>query len=131
MNQQGLEAMIRALAADGAGRWTVEWRFEGLRLLPPVLRLFERLSQQQDVTLVFADAGGAALADMDDAMDELSKSLFRHAISLGANLHLELVRGQNDHHKIEALFKAFARAMRKAVEADARVSGVPSTKGAL
>ena len=55
--EQTLQAVVAALAADAAGRWTVEWRFEGLRLLPPVLRLFERLSQQQDVTLVFADAG--------------------------------------------------------------------------
>jgi len=63
--EQTLQAVVAALAADAAGRWTVEWRFEGLRLLPPVLRLFERLSQQQDVTLVFADAGGAALARRD------------------------------------------------------------------
>ena len=65
--EQTLQAVLAALSAEGAGRWTVEWRFEGLRLLPPVLRLFERLSQQlqQGVTLVFADAGGAALARRD------------------------------------------------------------------
>ena len=63
--EQTLQAVVAALAADAAGRWSVEWRFEGLRLLPPVLRLFEHLAQQQDVTLVFADAGGAALARRD------------------------------------------------------------------
>lgn len=63
--EQTLQAVAAALAADSSGRWTVEWRFEGLRLLPPVLRLFERLCEQQDVTLVFADAGAAALARRD------------------------------------------------------------------
>lgn len=63
--EQTLQAVLAALAADNAGRWTVEWRFEGLRVLPPVLRLFERLSEAFDTTLVFADAGGAALARRD------------------------------------------------------------------
>jgi len=47
------------------------------------------------------------------------------------NLHLDLVRGRNAHHIAEALFKAFARALRMAVALDARVTGVPSTKGTL
>jgi imidazoleglycerol-phosphate dehydratase len=54
------------------------------------------------------------------------------AIALGANVHLTLVRGQNDHHKVEALFKAFARALEAAVAVHPRAAGeVPSTKGAL
>jgi imidazoleglycerol-phosphate dehydratase len=47
------------------------------------------------------------------------------------NLHLDLVRGRNAHHIAEALFKAFARALRMAVALDERVTGVPSTKGTL
>ena len=47
------------------------------------------------------------------------------------NLHVELLRGSNAHHAIEAIFKAVARALRQAVERDLRVSGVPSTKGVL
>ena len=47
------------------------------------------------------------------------------------NLHLRLHEGENAHHIIEALFKAFARASRKAAERDPRVVGVPSTKGTL
>ena len=47
------------------------------------------------------------------------------------NLHLDLLRGQNDHHGIEALFKAFARALDMASGKSARVQGIPSTKGAL
>ena len=50
----------------------------------------------------------------------------------GVNLHLETLRGRSDHHKIEALFKAAARALRDAVEIDRRAAGViPSTKGDL
>jgi imidazoleglycerol-phosphate dehydratase len=47
------------------------------------------------------------------------------------NLHLEVRYGENAHHIIEALFKAFARATRAAVQVDPRVSGIPSTKGTL
>lgn len=47
------------------------------------------------------------------------------------NLHLEARYGENAHHMVEALFKAFARAARAAVAIDPRVKGVPSTKGTL
>ena len=47
------------------------------------------------------------------------------------NLHLDLLRGGNDHHGIEALFKAFARALDAATLQSDRVQGIPSTKGAL
>jgi len=50
----------------------------------------------------------------------------------GCNLHLEIIRGRSDHHKIEAMFKAAARALRAACEIDNRASDViPSTKGSL
>ncbi|MCL2759335.1 MAG: imidazoleglycerol-phosphate dehydratase HisB [Treponema sp.] len=50
----------------------------------------------------------------------------------GCNLHLEVLRGRSDHHKIEAMFKAAARALRVACEIDPRVKDtVPSTKGSL
>jgi imidazoleglycerol-phosphate dehydratase len=50
----------------------------------------------------------------------------------GINLHLEILRGRSDHHKIEALFKAAARALRGAVEIDRRAADIiPSTKGDL
>lgn len=63
-------------------------------------------------------------------------SLVRHvfeAIALNAALtmHVNVLAGRDPHHIAEAQFKAFARALRKAIETDARVSGVPSTKGAL
>jgi imidazoleglycerol-phosphate dehydratase len=50
----------------------------------------------------------------------------------GCNLHLEIIRGRSDHHKIEALFKAAARALRVACEYDERAKDtIPSTKGSL
>ena len=53
------------------------------------------------------------------------------ATNAGMTVHLHEVAGENAHHIIEAAFKAFARALREAVELDPRVSGVPSTKGVL
>jgi len=63
-------------------------------------------------------------------------SMVRHvfeAISFNAGItvHITVLRGRDPHHIAEAEFKAFARAMRGAVEPDARVTGIPSTKGAL
>jgi len=63
-------------------------------------------------------------------------SLLRHvfeAISLNAGLtvHINVLAGRDPHHIAETEFKAFARAFRKAVEPDARIKGIPSTKGAL
>jgi len=48
------------------------------------------------------------------------------------NLHIDVLRGRSDHHKIEAVFKAVARALRAAVSIDPRANGaIPSTKGTL
>lgn len=63
-------------------------------------------------------------------------SMVRHvfeAISYNAGLtvHVNVLAGRDPHHIAETEFKAFARAFRKAVEPDARVQGIPSTKGAL
>ena len=64
-------------------------------------------------------------------------SMTRHVMeSIAANaglcLHLRLLAGRDPHHIVEAQFKAFARALREAVEPDPRTQGlIPSTKGAL
>src|SRR5205807_6688878 len=50
---------------------------------------------------------------------------------LGMNLHIDVIRGENPHHIIEACFKAFARALDFATQIDPRVQGVLSTKGSL
>ena len=53
------------------------------------------------------------------------------ALNAGLCVHLDLVRGRDPHHIVEAQFKALARALRAAVAPDPRVEGIPSTKGAL
>lgn len=63
-------------------------------------------------------------------------SMVRHvfeaiAFNSGLTIHITVLGGRDPHHIAEAEFKAFARAFRKAVEPDARVIGIPSTKGAL
>ena len=46
-------------------------------------------------------------------------------------LHVKLIHGKNNHHIIEAVFKAFARALKEAVTIDSSIQGVLSTKGLL
>ncbi len=63
-------------------------------------------------------------------------SMVRHVFesvtfNAAITVHVRLVSGRDPHHIAEAEFKAFARALRIAVARDPRVSGVPSTKGAL
>lgn len=53
------------------------------------------------------------------------------ANSAGMNIHIDLIRGDNAHHIIEAIFKAFARALKMAVAIEPRVEGVWSSKGNL
>jgi imidazoleglycerol-phosphate dehydratase len=63
---------------------------------------------------------------------ELAREFFGGFVSTAlCNLHLEVRYGENAHHIVEALFKAFARAARAAVTVDPREAGVPSTKGTL
>ena len=58
---------------------------------------------------------------------------FFYAISYsaGMNLHIKVLNGENDHHKIEAIFKAFAKALDEASSFEPRSNGVLSTKGTL
>ena len=51
--------------------------------------------------------------------------------SAGMNLHIKEMYGENAHHIIEAMFKAFARSLDEATRIDRRVTGLPTTKGAL
>jgi imidazoleglycerol-phosphate dehydratase len=70
------------------------------------------------------------LGEMDT---ELFKEWFQaFAQSAGVTLHVENLYGENNHHIVESCFKGLARALRQAVEVDARQAGaVPSTKGVL
>ena len=72
-------------------------------------------------------------APMVGTMDtQLAEEFFRAVcVNAGLTVHLRVDAGRNDHHKLEALFKAFGLALRDAMEKDPRVVGVRSTKGML
>ena len=64
-----------------------------------------------------------------DLASEFFQGFANHA---RATLHMDVIRGENDHHKLETLFKAFGRALRMACSIDERAStAMPSTKGSL
>lgn len=88
------------------------------------------------------DLGGRARAVVDlrlrvrrvgDLQAELVQDFFEgFAQGARANVHLKVLYGRSSHHQVEALFKAFARALRGACATDRRLRGVlPSTKGLL
>ncbi|HEX5636642.1 MAG TPA: imidazoleglycerol-phosphate dehydratase HisB [Gammaproteobacteria bacterium] len=72
----------------------------------------------------------AMIGDFDvDLLHEFFQGFVNHA---QVTLHIDALRGNNAHHIAETIFKAFGRALRMALEADPRMSGIlPSTKGAL
>ena len=69
------------------------------------------------------------LGDMDT---EMAREFF-YAVSYaaGMNLHIKVLDGMNNHHIMEAMFKAFAKALDQATQMDERIQGVLSTKGSL
>ncbi len=67
----------------------------------------------------------------DTAAEDLTHFFETLATSMGANLHIKVEYGRNDHHKVEAAFKALALSLRQAVSADPRRKGVPSSKGVI
>ncbi len=77
------------------------------------------------------DAG--ELAPMIGGFDtELTEEFLRAlAFNAGLTLHVKILYGKNSHHKVEAIFKALGHALRIATEYDAKISGIPSTKGVL
>lgn len=66
-------------------------------------------------------------------MDTQMAKEFFYAVSYaaGMNLHIRVLSGENDHHIMEAMFKAFAKALDQATVRDERITGVLSTKGVL
>jgi imidazoleglycerol-phosphate dehydratase len=79
--------------------------------------------------LVSINADGKEASFQTDCFEDFWQGFVNNA---QCNLHLDTVRGRSDHHKMEGLFKATARAMRAAVEIDPRRNGaIPSTKGVI
>lgn len=69
------------------------------------------------------------VGDMDTEM--VREFFYAISYSAGMNLHIKVLDGGNNHHMIEAMFKAFARALDEAVTFDPRINGILSTKGSL
>ena len=99
------------------------------------------LPMDETLALCAVDLGGRPYLVYDAAfaghscggMDVQMAREFFYAVSYSAmmNLHLKVLYGENDHHKLEAMFKAFAKALDAATRQDPRISGVLSTKGSL
>ena len=100
------------------------------------------MPMDESIGVVAIDLGGRAHAVVDtrvktakvgDLQADLLIDFFEgFARGARANVHLKVLYGRSDHHKVEALFKAFGRALRMACSRDRRLSRVmPSTKGLL
>ena len=99
------------------------------------------LPMDDTLVLVALDLSGRPYFSFDgefrgQKMGEMETAMVReffYAISYTAemNLHMKILSGQNDHHKAEALFKAFAKALDAATEIDPRITDVLSTKGTI
>lgn len=108
---QALEAVLAALPSQARGRWSVEWRFEGLRLLPVALRFCAALLEAgHGARLLCPDAGAAALARRD--APELAERVadFRgqmrrnqEASEPSSDLLLALAPSQPDYEDFEQL----------------------------
>lgn len=80
--------------------------------------------------LVFnAEFSKSTAGDLD--VETIEEFMMAVCTNAGITLHINAMYGSNNHHLIEAIFKAFARALRTAVSYDDRVDGIPSTKGIL
>jgi imidazoleglycerol-phosphate dehydratase len=80
--------------------------------------------------LIYAQVGKQRVKLYLDA--EMLREFYESFVyKAGITLHIDLKRGKNTHHKVEAIFKAFGVALRRACEINPRRKGVPSTKGRL
>ena len=107
------------------------------------MKRFRQCILPMDETLVLCavDMGGRPWLNFDAAftaervgyLDTELVHEFFYAVSYsaGMNLHIKVLDGQNNHHIIEAMFKAFARALDEATGMDGRITDVLSTKGTL
>lgn len=87
------------------------------------------LSGRPGLTMNVAFKSGMIGAFDSQLAYEFFQGFANHAL---VTLHIDNLRGENAHHQVETVFKAFARALRMALEFDGRASGiVPSTKGSL
>jgi hypothetical protein len=103
------EALRSALTAEPNGRWTVDWRFEGLRLLGPALRLGTALSAaERSIRMLFPDAGAAALArreagDLEITILDFAEQLRRPDSASDSELFLAVAPSAADYEDFERI----------------------------
>jgi len=69
---------------------------------------------------------------VNDLSTEMVEHFFKSmSENIRANIHIELLYGKNNHHRIESIFKSFAIALREGVSKNPRIKGIQSTKGKL
>ena len=121
-----LGTVLRDALGDKAGIHRFGWAAVPLdeALAEVVVDLSGRPFLIYNVTLSHREVKGFDLGLFEDFFQALVNQG-------GLNLHVNVRYGRNPHHMIEAVFKAFARALDQATRRDDRVTGVPSTKGSL
>jgi imidazoleglycerol-phosphate dehydratase len=134
-----------ALIIEGQGRYEIR---TGIRFFDHMLELFTRhgafdlMPMDETLGIAAVDLSGRIAAVVKtkvkarlvgDLQSELVNDFFEgFAQGARANVHLKVMYGRSSHHKIEALFKAFARALRVACSRDKQLGDMlPSTKGLL
>ncbi len=121
-----LGSAFREALGDKAGIGRFGWAIVPLdeTLAEVVVDLSGRPFLVYNVTLSHREVKGFDLGLFEDFFQALANQG-------GLNLHVNVRYGRNPHHMLEAVFKAFAKAMDLATRQDERVVGVPSTKGVL
>lgn len=99
------------------------------------------IPMDEALILCAIDLSGRPYIDVDtpfttdrigDFDTEMVEEFFRAVgVNAGMNLHIQVLRGKNNHHIVEGMCKAFAKALLQAVTLNPRIKGVPSTKGML
>ena len=108
-----LQALLHALRHEKGNRWIVTWRFEGLRLLPVVIRFVQALRESGfDPVMAWPDAGAAALAQRDapelaDACCSLMDLKRGRLTDAGERLLLAIAPQPSDYDEFEAVVEAW------------------------
>ena len=102
--------------------------FQGTSFLRESLESTVEAVGKKDLSVAEAVDELIGRSDERELLEEFARAL---AVNAGMTLHINVPYGKNGHHVVEAVSKALGRALRQAVEADPRQTGVPSTKGVL
>jgi len=99
------------------------------------------IPMDEALAMVSVDLGGRPFLGFDvsfnsDKIGDMDTQLFEEffralVFNAGITAHIKILDGKNDHHKIEAVFKAFSKALDEATKYDERINGVMSTKGVI